>query len=444
MADKAAKQDQTVILVTGANSGLGFSICCRLADEFLNASQSTAHQFLTIIFTTRSIRKGEDTLHRLKDHLRSTWTYSAAATRVTFVPENVDLSNLLSVRALSHRLQQTYSKLDAILLNAGVGGWTGIDWFRAIWDICTDPVHAVTWPAYKLAPAGVVTDPQTAQTEQEPRLGAVFCANVFGHYMLAHNVMPLLRRSDHPGRVIWVSSIEATLKFFDVDDFQGLRTITPYESSKALTDILALTADLPSSAPWVKSFYGIDDNVPNNKDNDNDNDHPLLSTPNMYLTHPGICGTSILPLPLPLFYLMLSAFWLARLLGSPWHTLSTYMGACAPVWLALATQSGLDEAESPYRRHGGGRAKWGSSCGLFGPDRPASTEVDGWGHGGVVGPAVVDEDRTRRRKRGAQDLTAEEKVNFEELGRKCWQQMEELRLQWDLLLDQAEEQSGSN
>lgn len=414
-------------------SGLGYSICCRVVDEFLNSTyQKTPHQSLTVIFTTRSSRKGNDTLRLLQDHLRTSVNASAAA-RVNFVPENVDLSNLVSVRALSRRLTRSFPKLDAILLNAGIGGWTGIDWPRAFWDIGTDPAHAVTWPAYKLASVGVVTDPQTPRADQEPRLGAVFCANVFGHYMLAHNVMSLLRRPGHSGRIVWVSSIEATVKLFDADDLQGLRTTTPYESSKALTDILALTSDLPSVAPWVRSFHSIDD--PNSQ-----SPGAPLPPPNTYLSHPGICGTAIIPLALPLFYLMLASFWFARVLGSPWHTLSTYLGACAPVWLALAPQSTLDASESTYRRNGGGRAKWGSSCGLWGPVSCASTEVDGWGYGGVVGPAVVDEDRTRRRKRGATDLTAEEKERFEELGRTCWQRMEELRIQWDAILDEAEKE----
>lgn len=403
-------------------------------------------QSLTVIFTTRSTKKGNDTLLRLQDHLRRTSASvsasAAASARVTFVPENVDLSNLVSVRALSRRLNHTLPKLDAIVLNAGLGGWTGINWPKAIWGVVTDLVHEVSWPSFKIAPAGMVADRQTALgDDKEPRLGAVFCANVFGHYMLAHNVMPLLRHSDQlhgPGRVIWVSSLEATVKYLDVDDIQGLRTLAPYESSKALTDILALTADLPSTAPWVKSFYSVDEQPEPQKETEQEPPHP-----NMFLTHPGICGTGILPLSWPLFYSMLAAFWLARLLGSPWHTISTYAGACAPVWLALSAQAVLEDAEAPYRRKGGGRVKWGSSCNRLGQDRPACTEVDGWGYGGVIGPAVLDGDRCRRRKRGAVDLTAEEKLQYEDLGRKCWQRMEELRIQWDELLDEAEAQAGS-
>ncbi|KAL6232579.1 hypothetical protein BDW75DRAFT_217595 [Aspergillus navahoensis] len=438
----AGVEDKVFVLVTGANSGLGYSTCCRLADEFLASSQNEHHS-LTVIFTTRSTRKGNDTLRSLQNHLRTSTSDASAAARVTFLPENVDLCNLLSVRALSRRLNKTFPKLDAIVLNAGIGGWSGLNWPVAVWSVCTDTIHATTWPKYKVAPVGLITDHQTSTAaDKEPRLGTVFCANVFGHYMLAHNVMPLLHRSGSPngsGRVIWLSSNEATINFFNIDDIQALRSHAPYESSKSLTDLLSLTSDLPSTAPWVKSFYSPDfetDSTPNIDQN------TASTTPNTYLSHPGICATAIIPLPTILIYAMVAAFWLARILGSPWHTLSTYLGACSPVWLALAPQSELDAAEAPYREHGGGKVKWGSSASRLGVVSVASTEVDGWGHGGVVGPAVVAEDRARRRKRGAVDLTAEGKKRFEELGRECWRQMEELRILWDELLDEEERRSG--
>ncbi|KAI9375308.1 hypothetical protein BJX61DRAFT_494637 [Aspergillus egyptiacus] len=435
-------EDQVFVLVTGANSGLGYSICCRLADEFLTSRQND-HRSLTVIFTTRSSKKGSDTLRRLQGHLRTSVRDPSAAARVTFVPENVDLCNLLSVRALSRRLNRNFPKLDAIVLNAGIGGWTGLNWPLAIWTVCTDLIHAVSWPSYKIAPAGLITGNQTSTlADKEPRLGTIFCANVFGHYMLAHNVMPLLHRSgspNGPGRVIWVSSLEATPKFLNPDDIQGLHTLAPYESSKALTDVLSLTSNLPSTAPWVTSFYSANEQ---NTSTDTDRTTDSQTAPNTYLSHPGICGTGIIPLAAPLFYAMMMSFWLARLLGSPWHTISTYMGACAPVWLALSKQSDLDAAEGPYQRQGGGRAKWGSSTSRCGANRSVSTELEGWGYGGVVGPAILDEDRSRRRKRGAADLTAEEKEKFEELGRKCWRQMEELRKAWDGILDEEEARAG--
>ena len=408
-------------------------------DEFLQNNNNN-QKCLTVIFTTRSTKKGNDTLSRLTEHLNSnphnnknpSTTNINPKKRIQLISENVDLSNLISVRKLSQRLLQSLPKLDAIILNAGLGGWTGIDWVGAIWGICTDLVHQVSWPTYKLAAVGVITPPQINADSDEPRLGGVFCANVFGHYMLAHNLVPLLKKTAtatghiDDGRIIWISSLEATIKLFDINDIQGLRSNTPYESSKALTDILALTSTLPSTAPWVNSFY-----------NNNDDKHMKTS---MHVSHPGICGTSIVPLPLPLFYSMLCVMTIARLLGSPWHTVSTYLGAIAPVWLALSSSADLHNAELPYLLNGGGgRAKWGSSCDdiLGKKGEPASTEVDGWGYGGVVGPAVVEGDKYRRRKRGAVDLSSDERVRFEELGRLCWQRMEELRILWDGILDKA-------
>ncbi|KAJ5190737.1 3-ketosteroid reductase [Penicillium cinerascens] len=422
------------VLVTGANSGLGFSICCRLADEFLSSHPET--RSLTVLFTTRSTRKAQDTQRRLEKHLQSS-SNPSAATRVKFVPESVDLGDLLSVRALSRQLLQKYPKLDAIVLNAGLGGWSGLNWPAAVWGVCTDLVQQVTWPTYKVAPVGVLTDRQTEEKD-EPPLGSVFCANVFGHYMLAHNVVPLLKRArtpNGPGRVVWVSSIEATVKLFDVNDIQGLRTKKPYESSKALTDVLALTSNLPSAAPWAVDSFMRDDSQ----------DQSVSSnTPTMFVSHPGICATTIVPLALPLIWAMLIAFWAARMLGSPWHPITTYLGASSPVFLALSSKAALDAAEAPYRQAGGGRAKWGSGADRRGVGTVICTETDSWGYGGVVGTPVVEADRQRRRKRGAMDLTSEDKEKFEELGRQCWKQMEELRITWDAILDRAEKNTGLN
>ena len=418
-------------------SGLGFSICCRLADEFLTAHPQSGT--ISIIFTTRSSRKAEDTYRRLESHLRSSAAPATpeARSRVHFVSETVDLSNLQSVRSLSRRLPQRFPKLDAIVLNAGIGGWSGINWLRAIFGILTDLLHQVTWPNFKIARVGVANERQT-KSEEEPVLGEVFCANVLGHYMLAHNVTPLLeqaRAPDGPGRIVWVTSIEATYKFFNVDDIQGLRSHAPYESSKALTDILALTSDLPSVSPWAEDSFLRSSDISNKKSESKTKDE----LPVTYLAHPGICSTSIVPLILPLVWAMEATFYFARLLGSPWHPISTYIGACAPVFLALASKNAIDAEEAPYRQAGGGKVKWGSTSTLFGTGGYASTETDGWGHGGVIGRPVVEADRRRQRKRGAIDLTRDDKEHFEDMARQCWKQMEELRIQWDGILDKAEE-----
>jgi 3-keto steroid reductase len=323
-----------------------------------------------------------------------------------------------------------------------MGGWTGLDWPQAIWVCLTDAVHQVTWPTYKLSEVGVTTRRQTKLPEEEP-LGSLFCANVFGHYMLAHNLIPLLRRSgapNGPGRIIWTSSLEAAIDHFNIEDIQGMRSRAPYESSKTLTDLLALTADLPSSTPFVNSFLSVD------HPDDASTPPPSLGTkepsdgpaPITYLCHPGICGTSIISLPYVAWFFMLTWFYLARSLGSPWHPISTYRGAISAVWLAMSPQSELDSAEAPYREHGGGRSKWGSAATFFGDEYVANTEIERWGFGGVAGSPILDRDATLRRKRGMKVATPADRLHFEDLGRPCWQQMEELRIRWEKLLDEEE------
>ncbi|KMU87544.1 3-keto-steroid reductase [Coccidioides immitis H538.4] len=434
--------DQVFVLVTGTNSGLGLSICRRLIDEFLHTRPRT--QSLTLIFTTRSTRKSNETLAHLQRHLRLAGVSGRDLERITLKPEHVDLCDLLSVRALSRRLLASTPKLDVVVLNAGIAGFSGLNWFRAIYMVLTDLIYAVTWPSsYCISPTGTLVKKQT-QLPDEPPLGQLFCANVFGHYMLSHNLVPLLKKSDIPGRIIWTSSLEANREVFDVSDIQGLKTSRAYESVKYLTDILALTSPLPSTAPWVNSFLSSsdDDNHISNGKSSLQDRKLSSTTPSMYVAHPGICATSILPLILPLYYAMIAAFWFARIVGSPWHVLSSYRGAAASVWLALAPHSVIDAAEAAYAALGGGRVKWGSSCDRLGRESVVCTEVEGWGFGGIVGGPQLEGDRTRRRKRGARDLTAEERVEFEELGRRCWREMEELRVRWDGILDRAEDNMG--
>ncbi|EEP80457.1 predicted protein [Uncinocarpus reesii 1704] len=413
----------------------GLSTCRRLIDEFLRTRPK--NQSLTLIFTTRSTRKSNETLAKLQKHLRS--ASRDDLDRITLKPEHVDLCDLHSVRALSRRLLASLPKLDALVLNAGIAGFTGLNWFRAVYMILTDLVHAVTYPSsYCLSNTGTLVKKQT-QLADEPPLGQLFCANVFGHYMLSHNLVPLLEKSNIPGRIIWTSSVEATREVFNVSDIQALKTRRAYESVKYLMALLALTSSLPSTSPWVDSFLSSNNNHVNGQKSSLQNGSSTSTKPNIYVCHPAVCATSIVPLALPLYYAMLSVCWVARLLGSPWHVLSSYRGAAASVWLCLSPQSVIDTAEAAYTALGGGKVKWGASCDRWGRESVVCTEVEGWGYGGVVGPPQLDGDRARRRKRGATDLTADERVEFEEMGRKCWREMEELRVKWDELLDRAEE-----
>jgi 3-keto steroid reductase len=393
-----------------------------LIDEFLQTRPQT--ESLVLIITTRDQRKGDAAIAKLQKHLRQVFEKHERTLpgisqvlqgRVHFRQERLDLLSLLSVQRLAKRLRETTPKLDAVICNAGIGGWTGIDWPLAIFSILTTWKKALTYPTFKIAGTGGVTKPQIpADTQvEEPPLGEVFCANMFGHYLLGHYLAPLLARhrpnEDSRGRIIWVSSIEAYDHTFDVEDIQGILSSVPYESSKRLTDIMAITSTLPCVSQRVDQYLG-------------STELPEKSTkPRIYVAHPGICGTSIVPLPLILEYLMFAAFYLARLLGSQWHTATVDKGAVSMVWLALAKQSTLDNMEAKE-----GAAKWGSATDVWGQERVERTEVAGWGWGGKLG-----EYKRKGRDPYAQELTQQSANKFRETGEKCWEEMERLRVEWE-------------
>lgn len=407
-------------------SGLGFAICCRLIDDFLETRDD--QQSLKIIFTTRHIRKSNDTQALLTEHLhRAAQLNATSAHRVSFQTGQVDLTSLRSVQNASQQLLQSIPRLDAIILNAGMAVSTGINWPQALWDTITDPLQALTYPRFILSSSGTLTKPQLlSQTtaSPEPLLGQVFCTNVFGHYFLTHYLTPLLSNhspsSPHRGRVIWVSSLEAYAWTFSRSDFQALRSRHSYESSKRLTDILAITGSLPSTKPWVDRFLTPPPPQPRPKSPRVDDS---TSQPRLYLAHPGICATDIVPVHFIMGWFKMVGLYLVRWLGSPWHTIEPYKAACVFAWLALAAQTTLD-----VREERGGKAKWGSGTDRRGQERVLRTEIEGWGFGGKTG----EEEKYRvGRKSGAVDLADEMRVEFEQLGRDVWREMETLRVEWE-------------
>jgi 3-keto steroid reductase len=345
--------------------------------------------------------------------------------RIHIRQEILDLTSLISVQTLSKKLRDTIPKVDAVICNAGIGGWTDLNWGFAVWSILTNWTSAVTWPPFKISGVGWTTKPQLPKSEdgktvEEPPLGEVFCANTFGHYLLGHYLAPLLAK--HPkseetrGRIIWVSSLEGYTHSFDINDLQGIGVEEAYTSSKRLTDVMAITSTLPSVSPIVDKYL------------DNPRPSEQITKPRIYLAHPGICGTAIFPLNFFLEYCMLFAMYVARWLGSQWHPITAEKGATAMVWLALARQSTLDVMEE---RDGVG--KWGSATDWYGNERVERTEVEGWGWGGKLG----DKRKWKGRSPYAKDLTKEDKETFEELGARCWLEMENLRIEWEKRLEDA-------
>ncbi|RDW94439.1 hypothetical protein BP5796_00202 [Coleophoma crateriformis] len=327
-------------------------------------------------------------------------------------------------------------RLDVVVCNAGIGGWYDLHWPKAVWTILTDMIEATTWPIYKLAEPqrllrpqcetageqGSGEETQSLVNKKELSLGNVFCANLFGHYILTHEIMPLLSKPASPsatagGKIIWITSIEAVPSKFSLDDIQGLKSLAPYESSKRLTDILSISSTLPAAEKASDSFF----------------DQPKAEgsikslKPRLYVAHPGIFASEIFPLPWLLACFMEAAFYVARWLGSPWHPIKPYKAAVAPVWIALADDEQLERMNAT-------RSKWGSATDRLGHERVMRTEVGGWGWDGVDHEGGHEGETKIGRQRGAVDATKESREEFEMMGAKCWRAMEGLRKEWEEVL----------
>ncbi|KAI1106600.1 hypothetical protein F4804DRAFT_20177 [Jackrogersella minutella] len=457
-----ASHEQFFVLLTGANSGVGLGIGQRIIDEFLTSRSLSSH--LILIPTTRSVSKSRDTVLALRSHLETTAITSkqlrsragpdydpkTAISRVHILSVQLDLCNLRSIYGAAKQLLHgkvtdptgfiddvSIPRIDAALFNAGIGGWSGLDWFTfAKQFFQVGLVQCCTFPAFKKAlPAAVISqekllgDSARDLKTQPLELAEVFCANVFGHYVLAHELLPLLSRSqpDEPeGRIIWTSSIDAGFEHLSFDDFQARRSRPPYESSKRITDLICLTADLPgvrkASAPYFASPAAADKPI----------------KPRFYLTHPGVVCTPLFPVPWLLFWGYYVAMYLARWLGSPWHPVESYLGACATAWLALADRDTLDALHAE-------RVKWGTSTDRLGRAAPKKTEVDGWGwEGKVEDREALERDdgagvlrKLKGRKCDAVDLTEDRRVEFEDDGRRCWEELERLRTAWEVAIGEG-------
>lgn len=467
---------------TRPSSGLGFAICQRLIDEFLTSPTRDPLSNLVLIVSTRSTRKTSETISSLRQHLRSStqnskelqkraqaqskeYIWREVAARVHFLGAEVDLCDLRGIYRFAAQIRgegeglsspDTKSgrpglkgvnvpRLDVLYLNAGIGGWTGMPWLKSIWKVMTGMPDAITYWKWFIfpSPAAVVrsqssfaavnapTQPLVnADEKDEPPLGEIFCANVFGHYLLTHELMPLLstpsgRAPGDRGRIVCISTLEPAPTDLSMDDLQGLTAANPYYGSKRLTDLLALTAQLPAVRPVNGDFYGMRAAIaPTPEEGE-----PELVRPEWYLTQPGIVNTNISGMNPFQAVFMLLGFYLARLLGSVWHPISGYLGAVAPVWVGLAEQATLDvmEAGEGGAEAGPGKVKWGSSVDVWAQEQVRRTEVPGWGWSGRVGEVG---DRAGR-ARHAVDVTREAREGFEGDGRAAWAYMEGLRREWE-------------
>lgn len=285
-----------VAVITGTNSNLGLNIAYRLLEKIPFTED------ITIVVTSRTLPRVRECIELINKHhsqLERTGVLS-------FDYLLVDFTDMVSILDAYYTLSKKFVQIDYFFVNAAQGVYDGIDWIGATKEILASPVEAVTNPHYKIQRVGVKSGDD---------MGLVFQVNVFGPYYLIHKLKPLLQKGKC--KLIWVSSLMSNPEYLDFEDLQLLKSDASYEGSKRLVDILhyATYKELEEE--------GID----------------------QYLTHPGIFTSNSFFKFLNIFtyFGMLSIFYVARFLGSPWHNISGYKAANALTHCATSNASVLDK-----------------------------------------------------------------------------------------------------
>ncbi|MGB9303964.1 MAG: SDR family oxidoreductase [Mycobacterium sp.] len=182
-----------LVVITGANSGLGFGLARRL---------STAGA--DVVMAIRNRAKGEKAIEDIR----------ATVPDAKLTIKALDLSSLASVAALGEQLNAEGRPIDILINNAGV---------------MTPPERDTTADGFELQ----------------------FGSNHLGHFALTGHVLPLLRAANG-ARVVSLSSLAARLSgkiHFDDPQFEkSYRAMSAYGQSKLAVLMFALELDKRSRA----------------------------------------------------------------------------------------------------------------------------------------------------------------------------------------------------
>ncbi|KAI9318127.1 hypothetical protein BX666DRAFT_1935026 [Dichotomocladium elegans] len=295
--------DRKIAIVTGANSGVGYGIMQRLLDE---------DDDILIVMACRSFNRADRARQQLlQDH-------PFADVDI----ELVDTSNAKSVFQLCNNVKLKYNHIDFLFCNAGIMPTIGINWAEIVLLFFKDPVGLVEKADATIQPRGLVND---------DGMGTVFAANVFGHYIMSRELEPLLDASPQGGRIIWTSSLTAEKDCFDLEDWQGIKSALPYESSKWATDLVAVG----SNARYKE------------------NNQKIISI----TTSPGVVASAIGSLPGWIIAARRVLHYVYRLCGVSSQNITNYRGAIANVFVAYQPLDALEY----YCKYYSLTSRWGRS-----------------------------------------------------------------------------------
>ncbi|THH11275.1 hypothetical protein EW145_g754 [Phellinidium pouzarii] len=363
-----------IVIVTGANGGVGFSICHRLLMQLAQRlppdalpQRSASHNIridedtdvdlkglvdcdgITVILACRDVAKAavaRTELLRLLDkevsRQKRQKVYDGHAERfrrnVVIDVHRLDLASVDSVFGFGREISSKYPYVSHLVCNAGVAPFTGYNWTQCIKQVLTDIIAAVTYPAYKLQAIGQTT---------KDGLGWTWQSNVFGHYILYRLLESLLNRykalSSQPARVLWMTSLEACSTAYDPEDWQLLQCELPYEASKYQVDLLVGYFEQQEQRMLDAGLIAVE------------------SLNNIFLD-----------------YLMQFAFFIAHFLGSPMQVFTTYKAALSAVHLMLVALPFVSFAAPKGAHNPPTPLKFGSRVDFWFDEYVGMSEVSNW------------------------------------------------------------------
>lgn len=218
---------ERVVIVTGANSGIGLALCERLL---------TDDSALWLCLACRNMQRAEAA--------RSALLTSHPCARVDLL--HLDVGSVKSVLSAAQEIRARYRKVDYLYLNAGIMPNPQVD-FKALFQglFSRNVVHMFA------TAEGILTQQDQVNADG---LQEVFATNIFGHFLLIRELESLLCQADHTSSVIWTSSSNARRSAFSLEDLQHKDGKEPYSSSKYASDLLSLSLNQRMNSQGLHSF----------------------------------------------------------------------------------------------------------------------------------------------------------------------------------------------
>ncbi|KAM4727826.1 3-keto-steroid reductase/17-beta-hydroxysteroid dehydrogenase 7-like [Anableps anableps] len=279
---------EKLVVVTGANSGIGLALCERLLSE---------DGQVRLCLACRNMKRAEAA--------RAALLASHSGARVDLL--HLDVGSVQSVLSAAEEVKARYSRVDFLYLNAGIMPNPTVDisaFFKGLFSRNVINMFATA--------EGLLTQQDQLNSDG---LQEVFATNLFGHFLLIRELEPLLCQPGHTSRLVWTSSSNARRSAFNIEDIQHRRGKEPYSSSKYASDMLSLAL------------------------NKHKNEQGLFSS----VICPGLVMTNLTYGILPSFFwtLIMPIMWLIRIFTNTF-TLTPYNGAEALHWLFLQKPESLD------------------------------------------------------------------------------------------------------